>query len=301
MSGTDKLQIDVSLVRRLIDTQFPQWAKLTIKPVEFSGWDNRTFHLGDHMLVRMPSAADYAEQVEKEQRWLPTLAPLLPLPVPEPLAIGEPAEEYPWKWSINRWLPGDAATNTPIANLCDFAYCLAQFLTTLESIDSTGGPLAGQHSFYRGGPLTIYDAETRSALSILKDKIDIDTATEVWETALATTWQGPSVWVHGDISTGNLLVKEGQLSAVIDFGQLAIGDPACDLTIAWTLFKDESREVFRKTLSLDADTWARARAWTLWKALIVCAAQPGTNSLELEKSEQIINEVLTDHNLWAIP
>lgn len=206
MPNTNKVQIDVSLVRRLIDTQFPQWADQPIKPVEFSGWDNRTFHLGDHMLVRMPSAPDYAAQVEKEQRWLPKLAPLLPLPVPEPLAIGEPAEGYPWKWSINRWLPGDTATNAPIANLCDFAVSLAQFLTALENIDSTGGPLAGPHSFYRGGPLITYDAETRSALSILKDKIDIDTATEVWKTALATTWQGPAVWVHGDISTGNLLV-----------------------------------------------------------------------------------------------
>jgi aminoglycoside phosphotransferase (APT) family kinase protein len=288
MSNTDKVQINVSLVRRLIDTQFPQLADLLIKPVEFSGWDNRTFHLGDHMLVRMPSAADYAAQVEKEQRLLPKLAPLLPLPVPEPLAIGEPAEEYPWKWSINRWLPGDAATNAPITNLCDFAANLAQFLTALERIDSTGGPL-------RGGPLTPYDAETRSALSILKDKIDIDTATEVWETALATTWQGPAVWIHGDISTGNLLVQEGKLSAVIDFGQLAIGDPACDLAIAWTLFKGESREVFRSTLPLDAGTWARGRAWTLWKFLIVAAGLTEWNAMEASEPWRIIDEVLTDH------
>lgn len=299
MSNTDKLQINVSLVRRLIDAQFPQWADLAIKPVEFSGWDNRTFHLGDHMLVRMLSAADYAAQVEKEQRWLPILAPLLPLPVPEPLAIGEPADEYPWKWSINRWLYGDAPTNAPIANLSDFAASLAQFLTALQSIDSTGGPLAGPHSFYRGGPLTTYDAETRSALFILKDKIDFDTATEVWETALATTWQGPPVWVHGDISTGNLLVQEGKLSAVIDFGQLAIGDPACDLAIAWTLFKGESREVFRNTLLLDADTWARGRAWTLWKFLIVAAGLTEWNAMEALEPLRIIDEVLTDHKRWA--
>jgi len=129
MPNTDKVHITVSLVRRLIDMQFPQWANLLIKPVEFGGWDNRTFHLGNHMLVRIPSAADYAAQVEKEQQWLPKLAPLLPLAIPAALAIGEPAEEYPWKWSINRWLPGDAATNAPIANLCDFASSLAQFLT----------------------------------------------------------------------------------------------------------------------------------------------------------------------------
>lgn len=290
------LIINDTLVRRLVATQFPQWEDLRIRPVAHQGWDNRTFHLGEHMLVRLPSAADYAAQVEKESLWLPKLAPLLPLPIPIPLAIGEPAESYPWRWSINRWLPGDTATNAAIVDLSNFAKSLAQFLIALQRIDSTGGPLAGPHSFYRGGLLRTYDAETRQAIKALKGKIDVDCATEVWEAALATSWKTSPVWVHGDISTGNLLVEKGQLSAVIDFGQLAIGDPACDLAIAWTLFEGESREVFRATLPLDTGTWARGRAWTLWKFLIVAAGMTGWNAVEASQPLRIINEVLADHS-----
>lgn len=295
MSNTDDIKIDVSLVQQLINTQFPEWANLRIKPVEFSGWDNRTFHLGDEMLVRMPSDAKYTLQVEKEQRWLPKLAPELPLPIPAPLALGKPSAEYPWHWSIYRWIEGQAVASAPIKNLKDFAADLAYFLTALEKIDSSGGPLAGPHSFYRGGPLSIYDAETRQALEILKDTIDVNTATDVWETALATTWHDSPVWVHGDISVGNLLVKDGQLSAVIDFGQLAVGDPACDLAISWTLFKEQSREAFRASLNLDAGTWARGRAWTLWKALICAASLTNSNAVEAAQALDIIDEILVDH------
>jgi aminoglycoside phosphotransferase (APT) family kinase protein len=287
--------IDATLVRHLVDTQFPQWKDLPIRPVAHSGWDNRTFHLGEQMLVRMPSAEDYALQVEKEQRWLPKLAPLLPLPIPAPLGLGQPANGYPWKWSIYTWLPGETATPSRILNLSDFATSLAQFLVALEQIDAANGPLPGPHSFYRGGALTTYNAETRQAIAALKGKIDVVAATEIWEKALATTWHNSPVWVHGDISTGNLLLQEDRLSAVIDFGQLTIGDPACDLAIAWTLFKDTSRDVFRSTLSLDSATWARGRGWALWKALIVYAQLPGTNHLEIENSKRILDEIIRDY------
>lgn len=287
--------IEKTFVRRLVAAQFPQWKDMLVWPVEPGGWDNRTFHLGEDMLVRMPSTEDYALQVEKEQRWLPKLAPLLPLPIPVPLAIGEPTQEYPWHWSIYRWLPGETAANAPIANLGDFATSLAEFLIALQHIDTTDGPLAGLHSFYRGGNLATYDTETRQALSILKGKIDVIAATEVWETALATHWDKPPVWVHGDISLGNLLVNNGQLCAVIDFGQLAIGDPACDLAIAWTFFKGESRNIFRTLLALDDNTWARGRAWTLWKALITAAGLIGSNAIEATQSWWIIEEVLTEY------
>lgn len=288
------LAIDETLVRHLVVTQFPQWRDLPIWPVTHQGWDNRTFHLGDDLLVRMPSAAEYAVQVEKEHRWLPKLARLLPLPIPVPLAIGEPAEGYSWRWSINRWLPGETAARAPIADLSEFAISLAQFLIALESIDASDGPLPGPHSFYRGGSLTVYNSETRQAIAVLKDKIDVGVATNIWEVALATTWQGPLIWVHGDISVGNLLVQEGRLSAVIDFGQLTTGDPACDLAIAWTLFKGKSREVFRQTLALDDGTWARGRAWALWKALIMAAGFTNSNAVEAVESWRIIHEVLAD-------
>lgn len=287
--------IDQNLVRHLVATQFPLWKDLPIQPVAPCGWDNKTFRLGKHMLIRMPSAADYALQVEKEHKWLPKLAPFLPLPIPAPLAIGEPAAGYSWKWSIYNWLEGETAASSQIANLNDFATSLAQFLTALQCIDAKAGPLAGLHSFYRGGALATYDAEVKQSTAILKSKIDVDSVTEIWETALATTWQGLPVWVHGDISAGNLLVQKGNLSAVIDFGQLAVGDPACDLVIAWTLFRDESRKVFQKYLSLDSETWARGRAWALWKAMVVAAGLKNPNNAESTQCLRIIDEVITDH------
>ncbi len=289
------LRIDDALVRLLIATQFPQWSDLPIRPVAHSGWDNRTFHLGENMLVRMPSSLAYAAQVEKEQKWLPRLAPLLPLPIPVPLAIGEAANGYPYRWSIYRWLEGESAATSPIADFCDFAISLAKFLIGLQHIDTTDGPQPGPHSFYRGGSLKNYDVETRQAIAHLEGKIDVKAATEIWESALATTWNRSLVWVHGDVSVGNLLVQEGRLSGVIDFGQLTVGDPACDLAIAWTLFKGKSRGVFRETFSLDSGTWTRGRAWALWKALIIAANPTGTNAFEGQQCWSIIDEILADY------
>lgn len=290
-----KLSIDETLVRHLVATQFPQWRDLPVQTVKVGGWDNRTFHLGEHMLVRMPSAERYAMKVEKEQKWLPKLAPLLPLPIPTPLAMGEPNDSYPWYWSVYGWIEGETAAIAPIVNICDFAASLAHFLSALQHIDPTGGPLPGPHNFYRGGSLMTYDAETRQAITALKGKIDGDAAAEVWETALATSWQSSPVWIHGDVSVGNLLVQEGRLYAVIDFGGLGVGDPACDLVIAWTFFRDQARKTFRALLPLDEGTWARGRAWALWKALIVAAGLTETNPIEAAHSLRTIEEVLADH------
>ena len=299
VTGLHQLTIDDTLVRRLLINQFPQWADFPIQPVLPGGWDNRTFRLGESMVVRLPRAADYAGQVEKEQRWLPRLAPLLPFAIPAPLAIGEPAHGYPWRWSIYRWIEADSAAIGRIADARDFATDLAKFLIALQRIDATEGPQPGTHNFCRGGPLTNYDAETRKAIAALNGKIDVVAAAEIWEAALSTTWKGLPVWVHGDISLVNLLVQEGRLSAVIDFGQLGVGDPACDLAIAWTLFSGETREVFRAMLSLDAGTWARGRGWTLWKALIVLAGLTDTNAVEAAQSWRIIDEVILDHGHCA--
>lgn len=286
------MKIDASLAHRLVALQFPEWADLPIQPVAFDGWDNRTFHLGDRMALRLPSAAQYSLQVEKEQRWLPKLALHLPLQVPIPLAMGEPTEDYPWHWSIYQWIDGETATVERIADLQEFAVTLAEFIVALHRIDATGGPPAGTHNFFRGGPLKIYDAETRQAIAVLDGKIDTHSVTAIWEEALTTTWEGKPVWVHGDISPGNLLVENGKLTAVIDFGSSAVGDPSCDLSIAWTLFDRESRDRFRKTLALDDATWARARGWTLWKALIVLAGLCETNALDDERSQRVIDAVL---------
>jgi len=284
--------VDEALVRRLVSAQFPRWARLPVTAISPSRWDNRSFRLGAEMLVRLPSAAEYASQIEKEQFWLPRLSSLLPLEVPTPLAMGQPAEGYPWKWSIYRWIDGDDASREHIADPNAFAGTLAQFLIALHRIDPKGGPQPGPHNFHRGGSLQIYDAETARAIAALGSRIDAKAAASVWRTALETTWARAPVWVHGDVSAPNLLVRDGKLSAVIDFGMLAIGDPACDLSIAWTLFEGESRAIFRAMLPFDSNTWARARGWTLWKALIVAAGLVETNAVDSPQSLRVVDAVL---------
>ncbi|MEE9254632.1 MAG: aminoglycoside phosphotransferase family protein, partial [Pseudomonadales bacterium] len=208
---------------------------------------------------------------------------------------GVPADGYPWRWSVYRWLEGENATIERIADLREFATTLVGFLAALQRIDAAGGPPPGQHNFFRGGPLAIYDTETRDAIAALHGRIDTDAVTAAWEAALQATWHGPSVWLHGDLSAANLLVKRGRLSAVIDFGCSGVGDPACDLTIAWTLFSGESREAFRAALPVDDATWARGRGWALWKSLITLAEHIDTNPVIVRDSHHVINEVLADH------
>jgi aminoglycoside phosphotransferase (APT) family kinase protein len=260
-----------------------------VRPVEVSGHDNRTFRLGDELSVRLPSAARYVASVEKEQRWLPVLAPRLPLPIPVPLARGEPAGGYPFPWSVYRWLDGEVAGRERIADPVALATALAGFLAALQRIEPTGPP-AGEHSFFRGGPLETYDAETRRAIAALRGEIVGDEATAVWEAALAARWQGPPVWFHGDVAAGNLLLRDGRLGAVIDFGQCGVGDPACDLAVAWTLLAGESREAFRAAVPTDQAAWARGRGWALWKALITLEGR----ATDAPAARRVIDEVLLE-------
>lgn len=287
-------EITVDLVRQLIDEQFPQWSALPIRPVAQSGWDNRTFHLGDRMTVRLPSHAAYAEQVAKEQRWLPLLAPQLPLPIPAPLRLGAPSDDFPWPWSIYSWIEGETALQASPTDLHQFATDLAAFLAALQAIDATGGPAPGVHNFWRGAPLDVYESEAREAIITLDDAIDGTRATAIIDRALASRWEGPPVWFHGDIAVGNLLVQDGRLSAVIDFGTSGVGDPACDLAIAWNLFTGGSRAIFREALPLDHATWERGAGWTLWKALIVVARMAGAIPAERDRQRRVLAEILND-------
>jgi aminoglycoside phosphotransferase (APT) family kinase protein len=291
----DRIEAEPALVRRLIAAQFPQWAHLAVRPVASPGWDNRTFRLGETMSVRLPSAAHYVAQVEKEHRWLPRLAPLLPLPIPAPLARGEPAEGYPFPWSVHCWIEGEIAASAEISDRDAFARAVAGFLTALQAIDASEGPAAGAHNFWRGGPVATYDGEARAAIAVLQGEIDTALATEIWELALGSRWEALPVWIHGDISSGNLLVRDGRLSAVIDFGTAGVGDPACDLYIAWTFFGDDARAAFRYALPLDEATWQRGRGWTLWKALIMLAQHFRSNAAEAAVWREVIDEVMKDH------
>jgi aminoglycoside phosphotransferase (APT) family kinase protein len=290
-----KADITAELVARLVADQFPQWSDLPIRPVENDGIDNTTFRLGDTMSARLPSSESYVGQVDKEHRWLPFLAPQLPLPIPQPLAKGAPGSGFPRPWSVYRWIEGTSLAAGAVADMTALAADLADFLAALYKIDPTGGPGPGQHNFFRGGPLTIYDGETRDALTALEGQIDTALAAAVWETALRANWDGTPVWFHGDAQPGNLLVQDGRLSAVIDFGTSGVGDPACDATIAWTFLSGASSRVFTERLPFDEATWARGRGWAIWKAMIVLVYDLRHDPEEAEVGRRVIDAILTDY------
>jgi len=287
------VEITSQLVSALLAAQFPQWARLPLIPVEPGGWDNRTFRLGDAMAVRLPSAECYAEQVDKEQRWLPWLAPQLPLAVPSPLAVGEPGAEYPWHWSIYRWIDGETVATSSNVDLAVLASDLARFLVELQSLDAMQGPAPGAHNFQRGGSLSIYDQQTRRAIAALGREIDAARATEIWDEALATSWDRAPVWIHGDVAAGNLLLQDAKLHAVIDFGCCAVGDPACDLVAAWTIFDAGSADAFRKRLQLDDAAWQRARGWALWKALITLVDELAADATAADRTRALIERIIS--------
>ena len=285
------IPITADLVSRLVAEQFPQWAALPIRPVAKSGHDNRMFHLGDALMVRLPSDAAYAEHVALELTWLPYLQERLPFSIASPVGAGKPGQGYPLPWSILQYLPGETLTHTNIASETELAQTLAAWLQNLQAIDAAEGPLAGQHNFYRGSHLSVYDKQTREALvnlaAVLPEK-DLASYRRLWEEALDSRYEGRPVWVHGDVAVGNLLVQNGRLSAMIDFGTMGVGDPACDYVMAWTFFTGKARETF--LAGLDADLIARAKGWALWKALITYIDEnPDFEAL----SRVVLREVLT--------
>ncbi len=288
--------IDATLVERLIRTQFPQWRGLPVTPVHHDGWDNRTYRLGEDMTVRLPTAASYAPAIAKESRWLPKLAPALPIPVPTIVADGAPGFGYPFPWSVRRWIPGETADRADIDNTTDFAVAIAEFIRALHRCDTTAAPMAGVHSFHRGHSPSVYDQQTRHCLDMLTGHVDTAAATAVWEAASATEWDRTPVWFHGDIAPGNLLVENGKLAVVIDFGTCGVGDPACDLVLAWTMLSGRSREIFRETVDQDNRTWARARGWALWKALLTLTQRPTADHDQPTRIRRLINEILADHS-----
>ena len=275
--AVNKDEITADVAARLVAAQFPQWAALPVTPVTLNGQDNTTFRLGDELSIRLPSAS-CVPQVAKEHRWLPVLARQLPLPIPEPVAMGRPGDGFPRPWSVYRWIAGETASTGQVADLTAFASGLAGFLAAMHAIDASDGPPPGAHNFFRGGPLATWDEQTRQLIRLTADDIDARAAASVWDTALASRWQQAPVWVHGDLTASNMLVAGGALHAVIDFGGVAIGDPACDLVMEWTFFTGDSAAAFRRGLDLDEATWARGRGWALWKALASIAREKAAGS-----------------------
>lgn len=289
--------ITEDLVQELIAEQFPEYAHLSIKSVKHQGHDNRTFHLGDKMLVRLPSGEEYVRQIAKEHKWLTLLAVKLPLPIPEPIAMGNPSNDYPFNWSIYRWLEGNSANTVELNDIAleTIAIQLSLFLQSLHKFDADIDSAPEVHNWWRAAHTSTYDKETRELINNLKHVIDAEKANSLWQKAISSKWEKKPVWVHGDVASGNILLKEGKLSAVIDFGCMGIGDPACDLTIAWTFFKNNSRQVFKNAFNFDTETWNRARGWALWKAMFTVNEIEDKASLDATKQLQIINEVINEY------
>ena len=283
----DEVDTDPALVRRLVAAQFPGWAELPIEPVRFFGTDNAIYRLGTELAVRLPRREKNVETLEKELRWLPELAPLLPLPIPEPVAAGQPGAGYPFAWAVFSWLDGEAV-EPPLADPAE----LIGFIAALQRIDPEGGPGPGSHNAFRGEPLARRDAPVRAALETLQ----VDGAGAIWEEALAArVWTGPPVWIHGDLDARNVLVTDGRLSGVIDFGCLGVGDPACDVMAAWKLLTADGRETLREALAVDEATWIRARGWAVSQALVALAYYTDENNPVLvREARRWLGEVLAD-------
>ncbi|KUN69671.1 aminoglycoside phosphotransferase family protein [Streptomyces griseorubiginosus] len=290
----DELDIDAELVRGLIADQFPRWGELPVSRVESAGTDNAMFRLGDDMVVRLPRLPGGGHQVEFEHRWLPLLAPRLPLAVPEPLAKGEPGRGYALPWGVYRWLDGDNAYDSPLTELTHAAVELGRFVSALRAVDVTGGPAS-----YRPGPLHLFDDGTREAIQDLgaAGLLDANGATALADEAgRLPGWDGAPVWLHADLLPGNLLAVDGRLTAVIDFGCLGVGEPTADTLPAWTVFTGESRRLFREAAEFDDATWERGRAWALcWGVGAVHYYRGGKNPVLAEVGQRAIDEALAGH------
>jgi aminoglycoside phosphotransferase (APT) family kinase protein len=287
-----EVDTSVDLVRRLVSEQFPHWSSLAIAPVASLGTDHALFRLGDDLVARLPRVRRDHDQYEKERAWLPRLAPLLPVPLPQPLARGEPGAGYPFAWSVYRWLEGRVPAEGAGAPM---ARDLSRFVAALRAADAAGGPAAGEQNFYRGAPLAQRDEPVRAALSELDGMVDTDAAEAAWERALAAApWEGRPVWVHGDLTPENLLERDGRLAAVIDWGCLGVGDPACDVMVAWSLLSADSRRAFRGALRVDDATWARGSGWALSTALIALPYYAETHPSRAANARYRIDQVLRE-------
>ena len=273
----------LDLAGKLIEEQFPEYSHLQITDVEKQGHDNRTYRLGEHMLIRMPTAAHYALKVPKEQDLLPQLAKRLSLSIPAPIKMGKPSADYPYPFSIYKWLPGKSIN---VLILTDqekeqLAFDLANFLKELQAITNVAGPEPGQHNWWRGDHVSIYDKGAREQIAALAEIIDAGQALALWDQACGTKWSKKPIWIHGDFAIDNILMNDCKCSAVIDFGGAAVGDPACDLVIAWTYLKGKAGKIFIDEMNLIPDTWLRARAWALWKATFELCQMADKTALRL--------------------
>lgn len=261
------MDLNLIEIQNILSTQFPQYASLELRQVAKSGHDNRTFHLGNSFSLRFPSGLEYAIQVLKEHQFCKKLQESISILITEPIELGQPSELFPYHFSINRWIEGESINEFNVKDKNQLAYDLAKFLNELKHCDPQVGPLPGPHNFYRGGDLSTYHEETIQAIKAC-DIVDQNECLKIWNSGLHSRFDGPNTWIHGDLEKDNLLIKDNRLYAVIDFGNMGIGDPACDYVMAWTYFNIESRQIFLQAFGINQAMINRAKAWALWKAII---------------------------------
>ncbi len=286
----NELDIDEHLVKKLLADQFPEWAHLPVKRISSSGTDNAIFKFGDDTLIRVPRRADMLDTLQRQEKWVNPMAVHLPLAVPTLIAYGNPQDSFPWHWGIYSWIEGDNLYNNSTLDLNQAALDLAKFINKLQAFDSTNAPRS-----WRGVTLKSRDAEVRKAIDALKDEIDVQKITDVWNRCISVAeWDKDSVWIHADLLPTNILAQNGKLAGIIDFDGFGVGDPAVDLLPAWSIFTAESRDIFRKQLCVDDATWMRGCGWALSLAIIAIPYYRNTNSVLVAIAHKIIQELLSD-------
>jgi aminoglycoside phosphotransferase (APT) family kinase protein len=284
----DELAIDAALVRELLAEQFPQWAALPLRSVEPAGTEHAIFRLGDALAVRLARRAGPTDPRGKQFEWLPKLAPVLPVEIPRPVAQGQPADAYPWFWEIDTWVQGETV---PVEQIDEVraARDLVRLVQALRRVSALNAPTG------RGRPLGDLDESFRRWVASFDGDPRVR---DVWEQALAAPpWRGPPLWHHGDLDVRNWLVREGRITGVIDWGEMGVGDPACDVAVAWKLHSPDARDAFREALRVDDATWERARGWVTHQAVAILAYYtPENNPTLYREAEAWLELVLAEHH-----
>ena len=288
------MELGLEQAQRLVQNQFPQWAELPLTPFQSFGTDHILYRLGSDKVVRFPIKTEIAQNIPLQQNWLAKFAKL-PLDTPQILGIGRADDNFPYAWSVAKWIDGQDAASTPITDWSEAAVSLGRFVRELRMIDTTGGITSGQHNAWRGCPLAMLDDRTRGAIGLVSDLFDRATLTAIWEQALsAPVWESGPTWIHGDIHAANMVVRDGQIAGVIDFGLMALGDPACDLALAWSFLPARYRDLFLHAAEASEAMQLRGKGWGLYAGVIAFSYYRDNNPVLAAISSQTIEAVLAD-------
>jgi aminoglycoside phosphotransferase (APT) family kinase protein len=289
MMHEGELRIDVALVRQLLTEQFPDLGQSSICEAQSTGTVNAIYRVGDDAYARLPRLSVWEAGLLREVQWLPWLAERLSLAIPVPIGQGRPSASYPLAWALYRWIGGEPYTDEGVADERQAARDLAEFVLELRRLDSSGAPPAGRR------PLRQLDSQTRAAIEASSMLIDSGAALAVWDDAVASAaWDGSVVWIHADLLRPNILASSGRIVAIIDFGSAGVGDPAADVIAAWSVFGPAGREEYRSALSVDDETWRRARGFALHQAAIAIPYYAKTNPRFASLAQRTVQQVLLE-------